>query len=791
MVLYFYLCLFNGTNVFAESASRIPPVTTSYTRSLLTKTNEATLKAYLNLETDTDVQAWDTDLDWLAAYLNSYWKTQLAITTLADGGLLVGNATGAIEAVAAGLTTQVLVGGGALTAPVWGTDLPTAVTIGSAYVYRAGGTDVADADVADNITITAGSQIQSGTPTFTAVNLGSATATTLTGSAGVLSVEDKVQNGSGIVFDNRTYANVAAAITAMSTTVCEYHVWDTETLTAGTRTFLATTTVVMHNGGSFAKGAGTAIAFNGPFKSENHLCFSGFNAGDVTFGVGSVNQVIPQWWGENTSPGITDMTLEIQSAINSVSTDVDDYSTVSAMAKVFLPSGKYKTTDTITISNPGIIFEGVSTIGTQIVSTVAGPILHLEQASVNSTDYGDWVVRNLTISGTGTSSATVASTSGIKMTDCSYGNTLIENVWVRNIKGKFIEILRGYTCLINNVQIGYGSYGGACYGIHVTNANAVKIINSKISVLGYNGAAYEVGVGIYADGIDAMTIQSNTIENMNTGIELASGNTGGMALVQANYFEGINAAHSPGGTAPMIIKVGTVAIVYGCNILNNMFTGLAGTIIDLELVKWCRIEGNTSGASQAKVDIHADQGNVYAKSNYNIELLAATAGEWIDLNYTPLYIPARSFYPVTGSPTLTLIGSYVEWLEFPDAVTTDAAVCVSLPPGWPSGVTIGGAVHWASPTASADGVWSFGISVIAEGVDIRAVQKVPAVVCTGATAAYGLAERVINTASWYGTTTTAGPKMIRLDVRRTGGNALDTINDVAGIIGATIYPIYP
>ena len=46
---------------------------------------------------------------------------------------------------------------------------------GAGVPYVAGGTDVADADVADNITITAGSQIASGSPTFTAV-----TATTFT-----------------------------------------------------------------------------------------------------------------------------------------------------------------------------------------------------------------------------------------------------------------------------------------------------------------------------------------------------------------------------------------------------------------------------------------------------------------------------------------------------------------------------------------------------------------------------------------------------------------------------------
>ncbi len=41
--------------------------------------------------------------------------------TLADGGLVVGNATGVVEVVAAGATTELLVGGGASTKPVWTT----------------------------------------------------------------------------------------------------------------------------------------------------------------------------------------------------------------------------------------------------------------------------------------------------------------------------------------------------------------------------------------------------------------------------------------------------------------------------------------------------------------------------------------------------------------------------------------------------------------------------------------------------------------------------------------------
>src|SRR3990167_2359233 len=50
------------------------------------------------------------------------------------------------------------------------TNLPTATTIGTAYIYRVGGTDVTDADVADNITITNISQVGDITATAAEIN---------------------------------------------------------------------------------------------------------------------------------------------------------------------------------------------------------------------------------------------------------------------------------------------------------------------------------------------------------------------------------------------------------------------------------------------------------------------------------------------------------------------------------------------------------------------------------------------------------------------------------------------
>ena len=69
-----------------------------------------------------------------------------------------------------GAITEVLIGGGAGLVPVWGADIPTAVTLGTKYIYRADGTDVPDADVADDISITNISQVADITASASEIN---------------------------------------------------------------------------------------------------------------------------------------------------------------------------------------------------------------------------------------------------------------------------------------------------------------------------------------------------------------------------------------------------------------------------------------------------------------------------------------------------------------------------------------------------------------------------------------------------------------------------------------------
>jgi hypothetical protein len=60
------------------------------------------------------------------------------------------------------------------------------------------------------------------------------------------------------------------------------------------------------------------LTINGPMSGPNSQRFDDSGAGSVSFGLGSVKEVYPEWWGNNTTPGTTDMNAEIQSAINAV-----------------------------------------------------------------------------------------------------------------------------------------------------------------------------------------------------------------------------------------------------------------------------------------------------------------------------------------------------------------------------------------------------------------------------------------------------------------------------------------
>jgi hypothetical protein len=87
---------------------------------------------------------------------NLVYTTATYPTTTTASQLLYSNGANAIEGLATGNSSVLVTNGSGV--PSLATDIPTAVTIGTKYIYRAGGTDVAVADGGTNLsTVAAGS----------------------------------------------------------------------------------------------------------------------------------------------------------------------------------------------------------------------------------------------------------------------------------------------------------------------------------------------------------------------------------------------------------------------------------------------------------------------------------------------------------------------------------------------------------------------------------------------------------------------------------------------------------
>jgi len=141
--------------------------------------------------------------------------------------------------------------------------------------------------------------------------------------------------------NSNKYASINAAVTAIGSTVTTLNVTEAETLTDNL-VIPSTLRLRIEKGGSIVKASTYTVAINGTFEAGLYQVFSGFSAGDVTFGTGSVKELYPVWWGENTTPGTTDMTDEINLALNAgqiieLSGDKD---TVYLVDGIVVPQGK-------------------------------------------------------------------------------------------------------------------------------------------------------------------------------------------------------------------------------------------------------------------------------------------------------------------------------------------------------------------------------------------------------------------------------------------------------------------
>jgi hypothetical protein len=269
--------------------------------------------------------------------------------------------------------------------------------------------------------------------------------------------------------DVRAYATVTLANTAAYSTGKTLLITQECILPASTT---LTASVMVIKGGSFTHVHPFTLTINGPFEAGLYQVFSGFSAGDVTFGPGAVKEVYPEWWGNNTTPGTTDMILPITYAIGSITS-------TSAMIVKFSPCA-YKITTPILIDrdyttldlNGGAIYQ----------ATINTDAIQIAKATGGATARNRVTIKNgYVIGGT-------VSGSAINAEECHHLRLENLGLWAGDTSGKGIHIKTCYYTVMDKIIIS-------------VNYTAPYGLTPPGSEIGYDG--------IYCDG------QNDTVSIMN------------------------------------------------------------------------------------------------------------------------------------------------------------------------------------------------------------------------------------------------------------------------------------
>lgn len=203
--------------------------------------------------------------------------------------------------------------------------------------------------------------------------------------------------------DVRAFPSINAAVTAIGSAKTTLVVPNTQPLTGDLIT-PATLCLKILNGGSIVKTGNYTLKINGPFEAGLYQIFTGFSAGktifqsaggvgratgevqltagDVTFGVGAVKEVYPEWWGVN---GIDDQPA-LMKAFSSIAGGV-----VQLTNKTYLTKSTLYVPSNITLRGVGMRQGMGSTIkgshtGAAVVSLKGAAFVSLRDLHIEGDD---------------------------------------------------------------------------------------------------------------------------------------------------------------------------------------------------------------------------------------------------------------------------------------------------------------------------------------------------------------------------------------------------------------------
>jgi hypothetical protein len=384
----------------------------------------------------------------------------------------------------------------------------------------------------------------------------------------------------------------------------------------------------------------TTITSNFNVIVEEGAIFSG----TLYFAPGSINKVYPKWWGVNTTPGTTDMTSEIQSAIDSISA-----------GDVVFNGQTYLISDSL-IPESYVNFKG---IGGATIKLAANSDTHMVDFSNAVTDV---LIDGLIFDGNGSNQTRVVDTMNIIQ-----GTAQIKRLTIRNntFKNAACEVIRLNASLSHEDIIITGNriYDNDGSGVDIYEASGVVISDNIIDNTSITATDDTTAIEVHT--VNNFTISGNTIDlTDSTDVAtsgISAGNTSYNGTVSNNAIKCNEGTYNNGisiHTSSSNITVGGNSI-YEPGILAGIEVG--GNSID---VFGNMIHGVVNSVSGIAVNNDSTNINIYGNGIYDysgngIECQISTG------TYTNSYnisIIGNTLYNATGTNKDSILFNNIPYL---------------------------------------------------------------------------------------------------------------------------------
>lgn len=253
--------------------------------------------------------------------------------------------------------------------------------------------------------------------------------------------------------------------------------------------------------------SGYTVTINSMACTTLYKIFTGY--GTIAFGAGTIKEVYPEWWGDNTTPGTTDMTMPLQRSLTTGKT-------------VKLSRTKYAFTNLDIGSNERIVGEGWGCIGQATfgneewdsLTYCNGTMLICTSTALNAITFGtaanNWGAQLKDVllvgPGSGTTIGINASISGGATYTMQNEYKFLDNVGVVNF---YIGIL------FDNFIT------GSCYDVIVRGCNTgINFGHTTLctDMKMYNVEVQSCVIGMDLEAMDMLNIYGGLVQNNTTGI---------------------------------------------------------------------------------------------------------------------------------------------------------------------------------------------------------------------------------------------------------------------------------